>query len=584
MKTRTITTVLLTALLFASIGSQSLAQLSGSDDFNDNVMNPSKWTVIAPLLIETNNRLEFTSTGVGDEEGVWAWTANSGSYTQDWSATIDAFNSSIPSSDQWSHLGLFAINSIDDTDFFGTALGFDTESGRVVIGGGEVNGTEYWDLAATDQSVTLRITYDATALKLSSSFDAGDRSVLLTNFNVADWEMDSNDTFIIAVAGASENDFFISSGQIYADNFEVVTLPSISNHLEFIILSHTYNFGDPMLGGDSTYEFDLNVDTDNTITNITCITPLNEILTATIDEIDEEMQTWRYEIDSPTSLVSRFGVGSYTITATYSNGIQQSTVFEFPSLASVSMQPSFIAPDPLHGALFSPADPSSSNVFITLRWDQIDANVNVVDLHRHHVGLDDWEGLGLFTDLVPFANGPFSTRSVGPLPFTPGTWGIENFNGNAAVQTNADGVLYVTLKETLTEYVFTVLEATDDEDSDGLLNWWEARYFDGPTNAIASVDSDLDGHNNLQESITGMDPTNAASVFMITNSMPLADDFLIEWPSVSGRVYTAYWSTNLTNSFHSMGGDIDYPQNSYTDTVHGAEDNCFYRVGVQMAE
>ena len=204
-----------------------LANLNGSDDFNDNVRDPAKWAVEAPLLTETNNRLEFTSTGVGEEDGAWVWTPNSGSYTQNWTVTVDAFNSSTPSSGQWSHIGLFAINSTDDTDFFGTALGVDTESGCIVLGGGEVDGTEYWDLRpATDQSATLRISYDATAQKLSSSFDAGDGFISLTNFNVIDWSMNSNDTFIIAIAGFSEGGFTIESDQIYVDNFEAITLPN----------------------------------------------------------------------------------------------------------------------------------------------------------------------------------------------------------------------------------------------------------------------------------------------------------------------------------------------------------------------
>jgi hypothetical protein len=245
------------------------------------------------------------------------------------------------------------------------------------------------------------------------------------------------------------------------------------------------------------------------------------------------------------------------------------------------MQPGFTAPDPLHNTMFSSIIPSSSNVLITLQWEDIDPNANIVEFHRHHVGLDDWESLGLFTDLFP-AEGPLSTRSVGPLSFTPGAWGIENFNGNAVVDYNADGVFYVTLNEALTEYVFTVLDPNDDYDSDSLLNWWESLYFGGPTNAIGSLDSDFDGHNNLQESITGMNPTDSNSVFRITNCVPLADDFLIEWTSVSGRVYNVNWTTNLLTDFQPLETGIEYPRTSCTDTLHNADDECFYDVEVQL--
>jgi hypothetical protein len=69
---------------------------------------------------------------------------------------------------------------------------------------------------------------------------------------------------------------------------------------------------------------------------------------------------------------------------------------------------------------------------------------------------------------------------------------------------------------------------------------------------------------------------------MITNCVPLVNDFLIEWSSVSGRVYRSLWTDNLTNDFQTLETNILYPRNSSTDTVHGAEDECFYRVDVQL--
>ena len=149
-------------------------------------------------------------------------------------------------------------------------------------------------------------------------------------------------------------------------------------------------------------------------------------------------------------------------------------------------------------------------------------------------------------------------------------------------EVNSDGVPYGISKRAEVRYNFTVLDPDDDYDGDELSNGWEAEFFGGPTNAIASLDSDQDGHNNHQEYITGMNPTNALSCFTITNCVPQAYDFIIEWPSVEGRVYHTLWSTNLMNSFRPMGSDINYPQNSYTDIVHGTEDQCFYRVDVRL--
>ena len=696
MRAHTITTVLLAALLLASTGSQSLAQLSGSDDFNDNIRDPTKWYAESALFQESNGRLEFSSTGTGTEEDSWVWIKNTGSYLQDWNITLEVFNAVAPSSDNQSgSLILAVLNDADDSDIFGVGfeIGRDPDWYRAVHSGWFINGVPYWGEGGAasvvdTSSITLRIAFDAATKTLTSSWNGGSGFSTLTNFNCAGWSMGSSDSFIVAIAGESV-DMAVFSGQLYADNFQATsgpsddnyeendiraeayypgydweqtwlsdiegagiqsdddwyrievesgfehvtvtclfthaegdidialcdssgtelsdsysitdnevidhvvpnagayyiqvyygdagnsydlwwddlqatTYPSISNHLDFVFIGHVRNYETPFWGEDDRYEFGFNADTDDSITNLTFTTPADETITVASDGLEGGFQTWRHTTTSPTSLAGRFGDGNYVVEITYSNGTSESTVIPFAEadgttpLANVTTLPLFTTPDPLHDTLFSPSSPFTSSAFITLEWGDIDPNANFVDIHRHHYEQEDWEGIGFFTDLIPFADGPFSIRSIGPISFTQGVWEVELFIGNATYRTNSDGVIYVAIKEAESDYVFTVLEASEDEDSDGILNWWESLYFAGPTNAIASLDSDLDGHNNLQESITGMDPTNAASVFMITNSSPLVDNFLIEWPSVSGRVYNAYWSTNLTTDFHPMGGDIDY--------------------------
>lgn len=130
-------------------------------------------------------------------------------------------------------------------------------------------------------------------------------------------------------------------------------------------------------------------------------------------------------------------------------------------------------------------------------------------------------------------------------------------------------------------------EDLDDYDNDGLINAWEKRYFGSITNAIATADSDNDGHNNENEQTTGMNPTNASSVFAVTNFEFLFNEttnLVIEWPSITSRVYNIYWSPSLTNSFQNLKPNIHYPQNSYTVTVHGTESKGFYKMDVRLAE
>ncbi len=573
-------TVMFSFLLLFS--SAAMANFSGSDDFNDNVMDPTKWTVYEGRLSETNGRLEFVSTGTEAEAGIWFWTLNYGSYVQDWTVRMNAHNSIFPlAPGEYGEVCLMVVNSVDFEDSFDIDLEVEGSIPYRVNSGWSTNNVDgIWTGMAVGNNtdVSLKIAFDSITKTLISAYDEGSGFKTLNSVNVSDWNIDVDHGFTYVIICESEG-CVVTSGQVYADNFETAPLLGISNHLETVVLTHVHDFGDPSTIDDDKYKLNFDVDTDASITNLVMITPASEMLEYTSDGVNAGTQRWWYDATGSNPLTNRFGVGDYTITLIHTNGFQQSTIIPYPSLATITMQPTFSVPE--NGALNCSTTASSTNAWITLEWENIDPDANVVDLHRHHVGFDDYEDLGLFTDLFP-ADGPLSTRSVGPIAFSPGTWGIENYNDNLMIDYNTDGVLYIAGNGTRTEYMITVLESTGDEDSDGLLNWWESLYFDGPTNAIASLDSDDDGQNNLQESITGMCPTNPASCFTITNYTSSGDDFMIEWPSVSRRVYRALWSDNLTNGFQTLESDILHPRNSCTDTVHGAEASGFYQVEVEM--
>lgn len=122
-----------------------------------------------------------------------------------------------------------------------------------------------------------------------------------------------------------------------------------------------------------------------------------------------------------------------------------------------------------------------------------------------------------------------------------------------------------------------------DTDGDGLPDWWELAYFSNPTNADSGAVCS-NGLNKLMEAyIAGLDPTNSGSYFRITNAWQDVSGFVVEWdPSVSGRWYSVNWTNDLTGGFTSIVDNIDFPQNSYTDTAHNAEDTGFYQMEVQM--
>ena len=123
----------------------------------------------------------------------------------------------------------------------------------------------------------------------------------------------------------------------------------------------------------------------------------------------------------------------------------------------------------------------------------------------------------------------------------------------------------------------------DDVDSDLIPDWWEQLHFGGCANCDPLADGDGDGQNNRDEYISGMDPTDPYSCFMVrTLASPTNGMFVLSWDSVTGRVYSIYWKTNLPASFQALETNIRHPQNSYTDSVHQAEGQGFYGIDVKL--
>ena len=131
--------------------------------------------------------------------------------------------------------------------------------------------------------------------------------------------------------------------------------------------------------------------------------------------------------------------------------------------------------------------------------------------------------------------------------------------------------------------ITVVADEESDRDGDLMPDGWEKRYFGSAANGDPAEDSDGDGQNNLEEYIAGMDPTNATSAFTVrASNTPTGGEFILSWDAVTGRVYSIYWQTNLPDAFQTLETGIRYPQNSYTDRVHSAEDQGFYWIDVGL--
>ncbi len=121
-----------------------------------------------------------------------------------------------------------------------------------------------------------------------------------------------------------------------------------------------------------------------------------------------------------------------------------------------------------------------------------------------------------------------------------------------------------------------------EDDGDEMPPDWELQYGLNPVTNDASADVDSDGYSNLKEYISGTNPTNATSFFCVTNNFQQGGGFVVQWNAISNRHYSVLRSTNLMSGFRALETEIEYPQNSYTDTVSGVEAKGFYKVDVQL--
>jgi len=124
-----------------------------------------------------------------------------------------------------------------------------------------------------------------------------------------------------------------------------------------------------------------------------------------------------------------------------------------------------------------------------------------------------------------------------------------------------------------------------DLDSDGMPDWWEEQYFGTSSGISSNADFDGDGLSNWQEYRAGTNPTDALSRFAITNivAVGVGGQFILHWPSVSGKQYRVTASTNLLEGFAIIVQTniaATPPSNVYTTSVP-ASPCCFFRIELE---
>ncbi|MCO5062102.1 MAG: glycosyl hydrolase family 18 protein [Kiritimatiellae bacterium] len=127
-----------------------------------------------------------------------------------------------------------------------------------------------------------------------------------------------------------------------------------------------------------------------------------------------------------------------------------------------------------------------------------------------------------------------------------------------------------------------------DSDGDGIPDAWEELYFGGPTNATAHADDDGDGASNWDEYIAGtlpLDPLSHLAITAMDPHLTPATDFILRWPSVSGRSYSIWATTNALSAYTQHVGSLPAtpPINSFTNPISPDANEQFYEIRVILS-
>jgi len=121
-----------------------------------------------------------------------------------------------------------------------------------------------------------------------------------------------------------------------------------------------------------------------------------------------------------------------------------------------------------------------------------------------------------------------------------------------------------------------------DADGDGLPDGWEETYAGGSISLDPDIDNDGDGMDNFQEWIAGTDPTDAASVLVLTGVEQVEGGKLrLTWLSALDRRYHIVTTDNTVKGFMPLKTNLlSTPPANSTEVQVPAWQNGLLRVGV----
>ena len=296
--------VILAAFLLALSSVTSMAQIAGSDNFNDNSKDTAKWgtDVVSggASFLETNTRLEYrvaTPTG-GIDEALRPWIFNSARNSDAFNVILDVFNNVSPSGRSNASIGLVvtSLENGQDSIFIELFRGGPNTDGKGFLAvlssaaaGGEV---QPYTLPTSHDAVTtasVRLSYNPATLIFTAYYDAtgsadGFQWEPYGSFGVgaagggttrnSPWQLTQNLGFKVSVGAFSELQV-VASGSVYADNFSATTLSANADLSALALSSGTLT---PTFASDTT---SYTASVSNATTSIT-VTPTVSQANATV--------------------------------------------------------------------------------------------------------------------------------------------------------------------------------------------------------------------------------------------------------------------------------------------------------------
>jgi hypothetical protein len=209
---------------------------SGSDDFNDNTEDLTKWgTDIVDgkgVLTEINQRLEYTTTGIGtaDHDSVdRPWISTRFPYSADWAIQIDVTNTTTLGEFNSFGIDIASVRLPDNEIEIELA-----QSGQYWAefrGGTQIFGQDYKNFFSGVTSGAIQIGFDSETKTFIVSYDTDPSdgyqwqpfgTFRVDGLGVADnirnWGLTDSDQFIAYVFGYSIK-ISVPSGELYGDNF-----------------------------------------------------------------------------------------------------------------------------------------------------------------------------------------------------------------------------------------------------------------------------------------------------------------------------------------------------------------------------